>query len=74
MPTTKTKVFYSPGSTKLMKKFRSNLPAPGVSPPVQCTDVHFASFLSGGFTTMAVINQLERKLAKRTSVYCIEWP
>jgi hypothetical protein len=30
----------------------------------------FASFLSGGFTTMAVINPLERKLAKRTSVQC----
>ena len=36
----------------------------------QCTEVHFASFLSGGFTTMAVINPLERKLAKCTSVHC----
>ena len=34
-----------------------------------CTEVRFASFLSGGFTTMAVINQPERKLAKRTSVH-----
>ena len=34
----------------------------------QCTQVRFASFLSGGFTTMAVINPPERKLAKRTSV------
>ena len=33
------------------------------------TEVRFASFLSGGFTTMAVINPPERKLAKRTSVY-----
>ena len=33
-----------------------------------CTEVRFASFLSGGFTTMAVINPPERKLAKRTSV------
>ena len=33
-----------------------------------CIEVRFASFLSGGFTTMAVINPLERKLAKRTSV------
>ena len=33
------------------------------------TDVHFASFLSGGFTTVAVINPPERKLAKRTPVY-----
>ena len=30
--------------------------------------VRFASFLSGGFTIMAVINPPERKLAKRTSV------
>ena len=34
----------------------------------QCTEVHFAIFLSRGFTTTAVINLLERKLAKRTSV------
>ena len=34
-----------------------------------CTDVRFARFLSGGFTTMAVINPPERKLAKRTSVH-----
>ena len=32
--------------------------------------VRFASFLSGGFTIMAVINPSERKLAKRTSVQC----
>ena len=32
------------------------------------TVVRFASFISRGFTTMAVINQPERKLAKRTSV------
>ena len=36
-----------------------------------CTEVHFSSFLSGGFTTMAVINPPERKLAKRTSVHCL---
>jgi hypothetical protein len=29
-----------------------------------------ASFLSGGFTTMAGMNAPERKLAKRTSVHC----
>ena len=34
------------------------------------TEVRFASFLSGGFTTMTIINQPERKLAKRTSVQC----
>ena len=36
------------------------------------TEVRFASFLSGGFTTMAVINQPEKKLAKCTSVYWFE--
>ena len=35
----------------------------------QCTEVSFASFRSGGFTTMAVINPPEKKLAKRTSVW-----
>ena len=35
---------------------------------VQCTEVRFASFLSGGFTTVAVINPPEKKLANRTSV------
>ena len=35
-----------------------------------CTEVRFASFLSCGFTTMAVINPSEKKVAKRTSV---EW-
>ena len=35
----------------------------------RCSEVHFASFLSGGITTMAVINPLERKLKKRTSVW-----
>jgi hypothetical protein len=35
---------------------------------MQCTEVPFASFLSGGFTTMAAINSPERKLAKSTSV------
>ena len=33
--------------------------------------VHFASFLSGVFTNMAVINPTERKVAKRTSVQSI---
>ena len=36
----------------------------------QCTEVRFASFLSGGFTTMAVINPPEKKLAKRKPVHC----
>ena len=34
----------------------------------QCTEVRFASFFSGGFTTMAVMNPPEKKLEKRTSV------
>ena len=35
----------------------------------QSTDMCFASFLSGGFTTMAVMNPPEKKLEKkRTSV------
>ena len=34
----------------------------------QCTVVRFASFISGGFTTMAVINPPESKLTKRTFV------
>jgi hypothetical protein len=33
--------------------------------------VRFASFFSGGFFTAIVVNTPERKLAKRTSVYCI---
>ena len=33
-------------------------------------EVHLASFLSGRFTTMAVINLPEKKLAKHTSVHC----
>ena len=35
-----------------------------------CTEVCFASFLSGWFTTTAVINPLERKLTKRLSSCC----
>jgi hypothetical protein len=31
--------------------------------------VRFASFLSSGFATMAVINPPEKKLLKRTSVH-----
>ena len=38
----------------------------------QCTEVRFASFLSGGFATIAVINPPERKLAKCTSVQFTE--
>jgi hypothetical protein len=34
----------------------------------QRTEVRFASFFSGGFTTMVVMNPPEKKLEKRTSV------
>ena len=34
-----------------------------------CTEVRFASLLSGGFITAIVVNPPERKLAKRTSVH-----
>ena len=36
----------------------------------QCTEVRFASFFSGGFTTMVVMNPPEKKLEKRTAVQC----
>ena len=36
---------------------------------IQCTEVRFENFLSGGFTTMTVINPPEMKLAKRTCVF-----
>ena len=36
----------------------------------ECTEVRFASFLSGGFIIVIVVNPPERKLAKHTSV---EW-
>ena len=37
----------------------------------QCTEVCFASFLSGGFITTIVVNPPERKLAERTSVQLV---
>ena len=38
--------------------------------PTQYTEVRFVSFLSGGFITAILVNPLERKLTKRTSVQC----
>ena len=38
-----------------------------------CTEVRFASLLSGGFTTMAVTNAPDWKLANRTFVNCLEF-
>ena len=60
--------------------FISNLKQPGCASKrdvlllttLQCTDVRFASLLSGGFITAIVVNPPERKLAKRTSVQCME--
>ena len=37
---------------------------------IQYTEVHFASFLSDGSTTMAVMNPPEKELEKCTSVRC----
>jgi len=37
---------------------------------IQCTELRFARFFSGGFITAIVINPPKRKLAKRTSVQC----
>ena len=37
---------------------------------MHCTEVRFASLLSSGFDTIAVINPPEMKLALRTSVGC----
>ena len=37
-----------------------------------CTEVGFASFLSGRFITVIVVNPPESKLAKRTSLHCVE--
>ena len=37
---------------------------------LNCTDVRFTSFLSSKFITAIVVNSLERKLAKQTSVNC----
>ena len=38
----------------------------------EITEVRFASFFPGGFTTMAVMNPPERKLANNTSVECVD--
>ena len=43
---------------------------PGWRPP-HCTEVRFASFLSGGFATIAVMNPQEKRWEKRTFVHCI---
>ena len=37
---------------------------------LHCTEMRFASFLSGGFITAMVVNPPERRLAKCTSVHC----
>ena len=40
--------------------------------PMQCTEMRFASFLCGGFITAIAVNPPEWKLAKRTSVHCVD--
>ena len=52
-------VFLEHWLPKILTNFNGTLPL---------SEVRFASFLSGVFTTMAVINPPERKMAKRTSV------
>ena len=47
-----------------------SLEYPKSKPVTHCTEVCFASFLSGIFTPMAVINPPEKKLTNRTSVHC----
>ena len=37
-----------------------------------CTEVRFASLLSGGFITAIAVNPPERRLAKGTSVDCVK--
>ena len=37
-----------------------------------CTKVQFSSLQSGGFITAIILKPPERKLAKRTSVHCLE--
>jgi len=46
--------FWSLGAVYTAKRW--NLPVFCPVDSLQCTEVRFASFLSGGFTTMAVIN------------------
>ena len=46
-------------------------PNVSIKPCVQhSTEVHVASFLSCEFITAIVVDPLERKLAKRTTVHC----
>ena len=41
-------------------------------PIVHCTELHVASFLSGGFITAIVVNPPEKNLAKCISVNCTD--
>ena len=40
---------------------------------VHCTEVRFASFLSGGSITAILVNPPESKVVKRTSVHCTDY-
>ena len=42
-------------------------------PAVHCTEVRFACFLSSEFTTMAVMNPPDWKLANRIFVHCMQF-
>ena len=56
--------------TKIGLNLKKRLTLCRMQATAHCTEVRFASFFSGGFTTIAGINPLERKLTKHTFVHC----
>ena len=58
--------------TKIGLNLKKRLTLCRMQATAHCTEVRFASFFSGGFTTMTVLNPPERKLAKRTTVHWVE--
>ena len=57
---------------RLAKKMNESVTSALQIMMLQCTEVRFASFLSGRFITAILVNPPERKQAKRTSVHCSE--
>ena len=57
-------------SVPLLNLLTNLLCALRASCTMHCTEMRNGSFISGGFITAIVLNPLERKLAKRTSVQC----
>ena len=64
-----------PGTSKIsgIHVWQWNTCKPDYNSSLYCTEVRFASFFFVGFITVIVVNPLERKLAKRTSVYCVHF-